>query len=89
MPQSAEKTVFQVVIPKDMAAVVDRIAEELEVSRSAFILACIEQGLDDFKTFEYIGMTPRRMRVIVDKLKKLGVIRQGDYEVNLRHLKAQ
>jgi len=86
MPQSEEKAIYQVVIPKDLGALVDKLAEEIGISRSAFILACIESSMDDLRSLSWIGLTPRRLGQIARKLKSLGVIRKGDYEVDLRKL---
>jgi len=78
------KTRASITFEDDVLAAVDRIAAELEISRSAVVTACVETGLDDWKFFSCMGLTPRRMKMAIRKLRKLGSIREGDVRINLK-----
>lgn len=83
----AEKQIVQVVLERDVVAVIDKIAEEAEVSRSAVLSACVESGLDDLRLLSSLGLTPRRLKLIGQKLVKLGIVKQGEVTVDFRKAK--
>ena len=71
-------------IDKDLLEALDRVAAELGASRSGLLEACIESGLDDLRLLSFIGLTPGRLRKAVLALRKIGILKVGGYEIDVK-----
>jgi len=77
-----DKVQITVVLDKDIVNVLDMIAAEADIPRTRVIAGCVECGLEDLKMLAFFGLTPRRLRLIVEKLRKVGLFKSGDVEID-------
>lgn len=78
MRQKRERVLVN--IPEDQLKMIDEIAQGLGVSRSKFILTCVEFGLKDWRFLRKFMITPERLRTVAETLKKFGLLSRRDVE---------
>lgn len=68
-----DKQTISVILDDEVVEVLDRIAEEVGISRSKLIANCVDVTLQDFALFQSFGLPPRRLKKVVDAVDKLGL----------------
>ena len=71
MPVPEDKMQVSTYLEKKLVERVDWMCKELGITRSQFIGASIECGLDDLAFVDYVGLTPRRLRLLGDAIRKV------------------
>lgn len=71
MTDEKDKICVSVLLDREVVEALDKIAAECETSRSRLLVACVDNGLEDLKFLESIGLPLRRVLKITKVVEKI------------------